>query len=89
MRIGPWPGDSDNLGLICLGYLIYGSGDFTRMIRILLAIDGLGGLIDNLRRYPYSNSHLGFIVITFFGELIFMLWLSVWGWTNPGADRAS
>ena len=80
MRFGHWPGDSDNLGLICLGYLIYGSGYFTRIIRILLAIDGLGGLIDNLRPCPYSNSHLAFIFITFFGELIFMLWLSLSGW---------
>jgi len=76
-----------HLGL--LGYLIYGSGCFTGIIRTLLAIDGLGGVIDNLTPYPYPNAHLGFIFITFFGELIFMLWLSVWGWTNPGADRAA
>jgi hypothetical protein len=60
-----------HLGL--LGYLIYGSGYFTGIIRTLLAIDGLGGVIDNLTPYPYPNAHLGFIFITFFGELIFML----------------
>jgi hypothetical protein len=63
-----------------LAYLIYGSGYFTRIIGILLAIDGLGGVIDSLRPYPYPNVHLGFIFITFFGELIFMLWLLVRGW---------
>jgi hypothetical protein len=67
-----------HLGL--LGYLIYGSGYFTRIIGILLAIDGLGGVIDSLRPYPYPNAHLGFIFIAFFGELIFMLWLLVRGW---------
>ncbi len=63
-----------------LSYLIYGSGYFTRIIGILLAIDGLGGVIDSLRPYPYPNTHLGFIFMTFFAELIFMLWLLVRGW---------
>jgi hypothetical protein len=67
-----------HLGL--LGSLIYGSGYFTRIIGILLAIDGLRGVIDSLRPYPYPNAHLGFIFITFFGELIFMLGLLVRGW---------
>ena len=47
-----------HLGL--LGYLIYGSGYFTGITRTLLAIDGLGGVIDNLTPYPYPNAHLGF-----------------------------
>ena len=67
-----------HLGL--LGYLVYRSGYIPRIIGILLAIDGLGWLIDSLRPYLYPNAHLGFIFITFFGELIFMLWLLVRGW---------
>jgi len=67
-----------HLGL--LGYLIYRSGYIPRIIGILLAINGLGWLIDSLRPYLYPNAHLGFIFITFFGELIFMLWLLVRGW---------
>jgi uncharacterized protein DUF4386 len=67
-----------HLGL--LGQLIYRSGCIPRIIGILLAIDGLGWVIDSLRPYPYPNAHLGVIVITFLGELIFMLWLLVRGW---------
>jgi Domain of unknown function (DUF4386) len=67
-----------HLGL--LGYLIYRSGYIPRIIGILLAINGLGWLIDSLRPYLYPNTHLGFISITWFGELIFMLWLLVRGW---------
>jgi hypothetical protein len=40
----------------------------------------LGWLIDSLRPYLYPNVPLRFIFITFFGELLFMLWLLVRGW---------
>lgn len=67
-----------HLGL--LGYLVYRSGYIPRIIGILLAIDGLGWVIDSLRPYLYPNAHLRFLFITFFGELFFMLWLLVRGW---------
>jgi hypothetical protein len=67
-----------HLGL--LGCLIYRSGYIPRIIGILLAINGLGWVIDSLRPYLYPNAHLGFIFVTFFGELIFMLWLLIRGW---------
>jgi hypothetical protein len=66
--------------LVLLGYLIYRSGYIPRIIGILLVIDGLGWEIDSLQPYLYPNAHLGFIFITFFGELIFMLWLLIRGW---------
>ena len=66
--------------LALLGYLIYRSGYIPRIIGILLVIAGLGWVIDSLRPYLYPNAHLGFIFITFFGELIFMLWLLIRGW---------
>lgn len=66
--------------LILLGYLIYRSGYIHKMIGILLVIDGLGWEIDSLQPYFYPNAHLGFIFITFFGELVFMLWLLIRGW---------
>jgi hypothetical protein len=28
----------------------------------------------------YPKAHLGFLFITFFGELVFMLWLLIMGW---------
>jgi len=29
---------------------------------------------DSLQPYLYPKAHLGFLFITFFGELVFMLW---------------
>jgi Domain of unknown function (DUF4386) len=66
--------------LVLLGYLIYRSGYIPRIIGILLVIDGLGWIIDSLQPYLYPNAHLGFLFITFFGELVFMLWLLIRGW---------
>jgi hypothetical protein len=66
--------------LILLGYLIYRSGYIPRIIGILLVIDGLGWVIDSLQAYLYPNARLGFLFITFFGELVFMLWLLIRGW---------
>jgi len=66
--------------LVLLGYLIYRSGYIPKILGILLVIDGLGWEIDSLQAYLYPNAHLGFIFITFFGELVFMLWLLIRGW---------
>lgn len=66
--------------LVLLGYLIYHSGYIPRIIGVLLVIDGVGWVIDSLQPYLYANAHLGFIFITFFGELVFMLWLLIRGW---------
>jgi hypothetical protein len=74
--------------LVLLGYLIYRSGYIPRIIGILLVIDGLGWVIDSFQPYLYPNTHLGFLFTTFFGELVFMLWLLIRGWKirEPTAD---
>jgi Domain of unknown function (DUF4386) len=61
------------LGL--LGYLVYRSGYIPRILGVLLAVNGLGYLIDCLRPYLYPDTNLGFIMVLFFGELVFMAWL--------------
>lgn len=66
--------------LVLLGYLIYRSGYIPWILGILLVVNGLGWVIDSLKPYLYPNAHLGFIFITFFGELVFMLWLLIRGW---------
>ncbi len=75
--------------LILLGFLIFRSGYIPWIIGILLVIDGLGWVIDNLQPYLYPNAHLGFIFVTFFGELIFMLWLLIRGWKIKQPNSAS
>ena len=67
-----------HLGL--LGYLVFKSGYIPKIMGILLAIAGLGYLIDTLRPFLFPDYNLDFIMITFFGELIFMLWLLIKGW---------
>ncbi|MDH3646016.1 MAG: DUF4386 domain-containing protein [Gammaproteobacteria bacterium] len=76
-----------NIGLILfaihlglLGYLVYRSGYIPRILGILLTIAGLGWLIYVLSPYLYPNADVGFIMITFVGEIIFMLWLLARGW---------
>lgn len=66
--------------LVLLGYLIFRSGYIHWIIGILLIIDGLGWVTDSLQPYLYPKAHLGFLFITFFGELVFMLWLLIMGW---------
>jgi hypothetical protein len=75
--------------LVLLGYLIHRSGYIPRIIGILLVIDGLGWVIDSLRPYLYPNAPLGFLFVTFFGELIFMLWLLIRGWKIGGESANS
>lgn len=67
-----------HLGL--LGYLVYRSGYIPRVLGVLLAVAGLGFLVYCLGPYFYPNADLGFLMITFSGEMIFMLWLLVRGW---------
>ena len=66
--------------LLLVGYLIVRSGYIPWWLGILLFINGLGWVINSLQPYLYPDANLGFIFITFFGEVIFMLWLLIRGW---------
>lgn len=66
--------------LVLLGYLIFRSSYIPKILGILLMINGLGWVIDSLGPYILPNVHLGFVFVTFFGELFFMLWLLIRGW---------
>src|SRR5215472_12535410 len=66
--------------LVLLGYLIFRSGYIPWIIGILLVVDGIGWVIDSLQPFLYPNAQLRFLFITFFGELVFMLWLLIMGW---------
>ena len=72
--------------LVLLGWLIYGSSYIPRVIGILLVIDGSGWVIASLQPYLYPNAKLGWISVTFFGELVLMPWLLIRGWKirDPG-----
>lgn len=46
-------------------------------IGILLLINGLGIITNSLQPYLYPNVRLEFLIITFYGEVFFMLWLLI------------
>jgi hypothetical protein len=70
--------------LVLLGYLIYRSGYIPKILGILLVINGLGWMINSLGPYLYPNADFfGYLFITFFAELLFMLWLLIRGWKIP------
>lgn len=66
-----------HLGL--LGYVVFRSNYIPRIIGILLIIAGLGYLLSNLEPFLFPNANLDFVEYTFYGELIFMLWLLIKG----------
>ena len=65
--------------LCLLGYLVFRSEYIPKIIGVFLVVAGLGYLIDDLKYFFYPNFDTGFLWFTFFGELIFMVWLLVKG----------
>jgi len=65
--------------LSLLGYLILASNYIPKIMGILVIISGLGYLLTSLRPYLFPEMKLDFAAYTFFGELIFMLWLLIKG----------
>jgi Domain of unknown function (DUF4386) len=66
--------------LVLLGCLIFRSSHIPKILGILLAIDGIGWLVSSLQPYLFPNAPLGYVSITYYGELLFMLWLLIRGW---------
>jgi hypothetical protein len=48
-----------------------------------LAVAGIGYLVEDLRYFFYPSFDTGFLWFTFFGELVFMIWLLVKGARTP------
>lgn len=66
-----------HLGL--LGYLAIRSKYIPSILGVLLLIAGLGYLLTNLKPFLFPTINLDFAEYTFYGELIFMLWLLIKG----------
>jgi uncharacterized protein DUF4386 len=75
--------------LALLGYLVYRSDFIPKILGVLLAVAGLGFLISYLSPFLYPDADLGFIMITFFGEVFFMVWLLLKGWKIPEPTSAT
>ncbi|MBV8530529.1 MAG: DUF4386 domain-containing protein [Candidatus Eremiobacteraeota bacterium] len=66
--------------LILVGALIYWSRYMPKWLGIILVINGLGWIVSELQPYLWPTANLGFLFFTYFGELVFMLWLLIVGW---------
>src|SRR5215216_1796156 len=66
-----------HLGL--LGYLVFRSKYIPAILGILLIIAGLGYFLTSLKPFLFPDINLDFAEYTFYGELIFMLWLLIKG----------
>jgi hypothetical protein len=63
-----------------LGFLVFKSHYIPRILGLFLIVAGLGYLINGLKPYLFPTINLDFAKFTFYGELIFMLWLLIKGW---------
>lgn len=66
--------------LVLVGALIIRSTYMPWWLGVLLVIDGLGWIITELQPYLYPSVNVDWLFVTFFGELVFMLWLLIMGW---------
>ncbi|RNC85413.1 MAG: DUF4386 domain-containing protein [Balneola sp.] len=69
-----------SLYLILLGVLVYKAHYVPKIFGILLIIAGAGYLVDTLRTFFFPAVQMDYVMITYFGEVIFMLWLLIKGW---------
>lgn len=67
------------LHLLLLGYLVFRSIYIPRILGVLLMVAGLGYLANGLKPFLYPNFNLDAAMFTFYGELVFMLWLLIRG----------
>jgi len=65
--------------LLFLGYLIIRSNYIPKLLGIILLITGVGYLLTTVQPYLFPNFSVDFAKYTFYGELIFMLWLLIKG----------
>ncbi len=61
--------------LVLLGYLTYKASYIPKIFGILLLVAGSGYVIHTLGAFFSPTTNLDFLFFTFFGELVFMVWL--------------
>jgi hypothetical protein len=63
-----------------LGYLVWRSNYIPRIFGLLLIISGLGYFTTSLQPYLFPGVNMSLATYTFYGEIVFMLWLLIRGW---------
>jgi len=67
------------LWLFPMGYLVFKSGYIPRILGILLMIGCFGYLIDSFAIFLLPNYEVNIAIFTFWGEVLFPLWLLIKG----------
>jgi hypothetical protein len=70
--------------LLLIGYLAYRSGVVPRFIGILLAVAGLGYLVDSFGTFLIATYSFQVSSVTFIGELLLLIWLLARGNRSAG-----
>ena len=68
-----------SIHLLLLGYLAFKSNYIPGIFGVLLIVTGLGYLVTSIEPYLFPTVNVDFAKFTFYGELIFMLWLIIRG----------
>ncbi len=69
--------------MVCSGTWCIGPATSPGSSGLALAIAGIGYVVYNLRPYLYPDAEIGFVFAAFLGELVFLVWLAIWGWRIP------
>ena len=67
------------LHLLVIGYLAYRSGYVPKLLGVLLAIAGLGYMIDAFGAVLSQGTWTDVSAFTFLGEFLLAVWLVIWG----------
>lgn len=75
-----------SLHLILLGFLVIKSSYIPKVFGVLLMITGLGYSLTTFKPFLFPNTNIDFAAFTFYGEIIFMIWLLIKGWKLGNVD---
>jgi cytochrome c-type biogenesis protein CcmH/NrfF len=67
------------LWLLPMGYLVFRSGFLPKILGILLMVGCFGYLIDSFGAFIFPDAHVSIALFTFWGEVLFPLWLVISG----------
>jgi hypothetical protein len=70
------------LYLVLLGALLFKAGYLRRVLGVIIVLNGLGWTVTRLGAHFFPGVHLDFLGVTFYGELVLMVWLLVHGWRS-------